>query len=580
MTLYQDSIAPHYFPSGGGFSITTFSLASLYELFQKARCWWTTSNDDLPLIRYLGCTIDLYKSDSSDYIFSFHNCPPMKATLETYQSTQPTMLLLTKNHHTVRCKKYNPYKKPYKRLHIRPPALFKNKWYFQKEIHQTPLLMTMCSATSLDRQYLASNSISTTVGFTSLNTKYFQFHNFSQTTTTGYHPKEGLYFYSHNKNTASTSGVTYQDLIYLGTCKDYTLGKPISTSTGTDLSSMIDNYHESSWGNIFHPDYLKNNKPVLTSTMSLTQLKSKTKTDQIGSEFTLQSEPNLIECRYNPLNDRGDQNQVYLVNINDQRPGWQTPAEAEMLSENIPIWLAVWGFLDFNRRKFGSTTIDTTKCIVFHTKYMEPKDLPQVCILDDDMLNGRSPYRPKDNITSHDRTNWRPKVAFQMQKVNEIGSSGPGTIKLPANVSCEGHIKFRFYFKLGGCAQEQKNIENPEDQPVFPTPGNLLRSTSLQNPATPMQNFLYSFDWRRDLLTQKAKERITKYGIPEISSIYPTEFSSAFIPQTSPQKSSEGESTEEEKEAETLQLLIHQQHLRQQRFKERILRLLTSTNLE
>ncbi len=114
LNLYIDSVAPHFVPGGGGFSLTVFTLNGLYEQFQKARAWWTTDNSDLPLIRYTGCKIKLFRAESSDYIFSYVNCYPMQASLETYQGTQPTIQLLNNKHKIMTCKKHNSNKKPYK----------------------------------------------------------------------------------------------------------------------------------------------------------------------------------------------------------------------------------------------------------------------------------------------------------------------------------------------------------------------------------------------------------------------------------------------------------------------------------
>ena len=49
----------------------------------------------------------------------------------------------------------------------------KSKWYFQQDLADKPLCMLMTSAMSLDRMYQNSTSISTTVGFKTINTEIF-----------------------------------------------------------------------------------------------------------------------------------------------------------------------------------------------------------------------------------------------------------------------------------------------------------------------------------------------------------------------------------------------------------------------
>ncbi len=130
---------------------------------------------------------------------------------------------------------------------------------------------------------------------------------------------------------------------------------------------------------------------------------------------------------------------------------------------------------------------------------------------------------------------------------------------------------------MDGCTQPEKDIKDPETQPIFPTPNNFTSSNSLQNPATSIENFLYNFDWRRDYITQKAAKRIQ-----EITDIEKCPFESAgdlLIPQPSPESSQETNTSEAQKEEEALQLLINQQRHRQREFKRRIQQLIMS-NLE
>lgn len=56
-TLYIDSITPFHLPSGGGFSLTQFTLQNLFDQHLRLRNWWTKSNELLPLIRYTGATM-------------------------------------------------------------------------------------------------------------------------------------------------------------------------------------------------------------------------------------------------------------------------------------------------------------------------------------------------------------------------------------------------------------------------------------------------------------------------------------------------------------------------------------------
>lgn len=598
--LYEDTIAPHYVPSGGGFSITVFTLENLYELFKKGQCWWTQSNNELPLIRYTGCKFTLYRAESSDYMFNYHKCYPMNATMDTYNSTQPSIMSLNNRKIIMKCKKHNNLRKTKKTLYIKPPSQMTNKWYFQKELAQIPLLLTMATATSLDRWYLNSNSVSTTIGFTGLNANVFKYHNWQTPTTHGYHPRNGLYLWSWQQNPGQTKptfpkleDVEAQNLIYLGNPTNIDPGTTIKDAnknhTTESWTQWVDRYTSSSgyWGNIFIPFYLTRlTGPIAYSKYAPADLLKKhtpttdgknwkpgKETDPTTGKPYLQyfTEPFVYYYRYNAHPDTGESNNIFFVSTTDVNEGYYPPQDESLQRPGLPLWLALWGQIDWQKLSKGDI-IDTQKFIVIKTPFTNPKH-DTIIPIDDDFLNGRSPYRPEGNITPSDSLNWHPKTTFQYKSINNICVSGPGTIKLPENVSAEAHCKFCFYFKLGGCAQSIKNIEDPQRQPDFPHPGNILSTTSLQSPETPIENYLYSFDWRRHYLTPRATQRIS--SIKEIEkTALPIAGISRFNAAPPPQESSEGESTDEEKEKETLLQLLR--HLRKQRrsYQQRILHLM------
>ena len=177
-TQSLDNIAPHLFPSGGLFSITVFTLKGLYEQHLKARNWWSTTNCNLPLIKYTGCKLTLYRNIEADYVTVYTRCGALKATEDLYRSCQPSLLLLNKHKKVITCKSHNNKRKLSKTIKIPPPSLMQSKWYFQKDFAEYPLVMVLSSALSLDRYYTSADSISTTLGFISLNTKIFKYSDF------------------------------------------------------------------------------------------------------------------------------------------------------------------------------------------------------------------------------------------------------------------------------------------------------------------------------------------------------------------------------------------------------------------
>nr|UGV38007.1 MAG: ORF1 [TTV-like mini virus] len=583
------SIAPTHFPAGGGFSITQYTLAGLYELHQKLQNWWTKSNCKLPLLRYNGCKFKLYRTQNYDYVFRYINCFPMKSTDLMYMSTQPSMLMLNKNSVFVPSLKHGKNKKPYKIVRVRPPSQMQTKWFFQHDLTNVPLVVTLASAASFDRYYMSSQAISTTIGFISLNTNQFHYHNFQNPATTGYHPRDQIYYWSVENGQHNVQKTKIGDLIYLGQSSIMQKGDKIrDVDTHADFSNKWDTYFSNSkyWGNIFKPEYFNQEHPILYSTKPPSQLKanfSNSLETEIGTNFQVITDPLFIRCRYNPLNDTGKDNQLYLVpNIRDQT-GWDPLNNNNLQRSGFPFWLMTWGWLDWQKKLSEAQQIDINYISVLKTKesIITPK-LPYYVPLDEGFLTNTSPYMEENQLTESDRQHYYPKGSFQLQTINTIGSSGPGTIKLPGTTSAEAKTEYTFYFKLGGCPPPMEQICNPAEQPIYPIPNNMHTTNSLQNPATAPETFLYHFDERNGTITKTAQKRMQKDWETKEPFFTTTGKTSMDLPCFPRQETSTStETSDEEKETQTIQQQLQHQRRKQRSFQLRILRMLKQlTNSE
>nr|UGV39451.1 MAG: ORF1 [TTV-like mini virus] len=583
-SMYWYERSEHYVPGGGGFSIICFTLSALYQLFEKCQCYWTRSNTTMPLIRYTGATIKLFRAAESDYITTYHTCFPMKPTLDTYASTHPAILQLNKRHKILTCKKHNKNRKPYLILKLKPPAPIKNRWFFQKELADVPLAMLMTSAASFDRYYLSSTSISTTIEFNSLDTRTFVFHNWKVQTTSGYQADTKKYLWALKNGTTDIQNEKMMNLIYLGDTKNFKAGDTVTSTKATSTNfEAWKRYFQSTthWGNPFWHEYLQQEKTVLISDKSPHELESKFLNNNndptLGADFTTPTYKLIQTCRYNPYSDYGN-NHIFITPITDnEKEPWKQPTNPKLEGKQLPLWLNTWGFIDFEKNIIGNK-VDTDYVCVLVSDYVNPK-LGYYVPIDKDFIEGRSKYQPEHSLPFlFDQLHWHPKVTMQLSSINAIGSSGPGTIKLPPNISAESHAQFTFHFKLGGCAPEPNTIEDPEKQPTFPTPDNISSSTSFQSPTMPIESYIYGFDKRRDLFTAKAIERMQKYSISKelISSI--TDSNKL---QPGPLQETSSEDSEEEKtEKETLLQQLQLQRNKQHKFRQRILQLIQQLSSE
>nr|UGV35188.1 MAG: ORF1 [TTV-like mini virus] len=572
LNLYLETAASHYLPGGGSFSIDNFSLETLYKEHMILRNVWTSSNDNLPLVRYMGCTIYLYRNATADWLFYYNNQYPMKSDLTMYQSCQPYIMLLNNKTKIIPCKQYNRNKKNYVKVKIRPPTLMQNRWYFQAKIAQIPLLQTMATLCSLDRMYTSSTSISTTIGFYTLDILYWQNHQFTQQPTSGYFPKQNAMIFGLPNGNLDISTEKLENLIFLGNTDDYVLGTQIknskedTTSTLNPLQKKMSyvRTHKEEWGNPFHSDYFNGHRTMLTTNLNWNALIQKAQTETTCSTYFQKLSSPFFEVRYNPYKDKGVGNKIYLLPINtaENQYNWtSTHADKDTIAQDLPLWTLFHGYLDFHKKWAQVQSIDTKHIVVIYSTYLQPSDKHYFVPLDWDFINGTSPYRPEHERTPSDEHFWHPKVAFQLQSVNAIVQSGPATIKLPKDISAECKIKYRFRFKFGGSPAPMSTIKDPDDQPQFITPSNILQTTSLQNPTQPLEQYLSSFDERRGILTKKAAKRIREYKETEKDILPITESSSSLWgPPTQETSTSEtSDSEEEETPQQTIKRLRREQ---------------------
>lgn len=582
-SMYWYDTAEHYVPVGGGYSVICFNLAGFYQLFNKVLAYWTYTNTQHPLIRYTGATIKLFQTEHTDYITTYHNSYPMLPTLDTYNSTHPQIQLLNNRHKIVPCLKDRKRRKPYTKLKIRPPGQMIKKWYFQNEFSNETILMLMTAATSLDRYIANSTAQSLTIGFKSLNTELFQFHNWKNIPTLGWYPKDKVYLYGLENGQELIKNEKCGDIIYLGQTKQYTEGYTIRNSkTSGDWKNKVTQYFssETHWGNPFMPRYLNGERTILITSKSpgemITYLQTKTADQAIGEHvFETPTKPPIIECRYNPYSDNG-KNHIFLESILGRTPQpWKQPTDPKLEGGPYPIWLSTFGFVDWQKNTIGYQT-ELDYVFLITSDWIKPP-MGFYLPIDEDFLEGRSPYQPQEtrpNIS--DQQHWQPKLRFQLQSINTIATCGPGICRLPKQISTEAHAQVTFYFKLGGSGPPMQEIEDPKKQPQWPIPGNILQQPPLQSPTIPLENFLYNFDERRSTITRRAAKRLQSIE-PTKTDVLSFTDSNLFH-----QKYEEAPETDSETEAEkeTLLRLIQQQQLKQQKFRQRILNLLTQQTTE
>nr|UGV39544.1 MAG: ORF1 [TTV-like mini virus] len=484
---YYDSIGPAEQSGGGGWSSIVFSLGALYQQFKRLMNWWTKDNDGLPLVQYKGCKFKFYKSWDCDYIVTAQTCPPMTDTEYKHLDSHPYRQLMNKRPIIVPNLVRKPSKKTYKVKRFPPPSLLQNKWYFQQDFCATNLIMLTTSAASFDQFWLPNDEISQVITFHSLNTKIFANPNFHTHDTYGYNPKSTIILWGTGNGTHTTPQ-TYGSLHYLADTDQYKLGQQWNGTFPPERKN---------WGNPFYHDHSSIDTKIYYSTSKPTKATDKPSITEL--------DPIYVTCRYNPLKDTGEGNQVFFKSTSISKKNIFEPEDnPDIHISGFPLWLIFWGWTDWLEKKKPINQIYLNYYIVVVTDFIEPK-LPGYVILDEDFI-----FPDPTKLTETDKLYWHPRWAYQKKTANRIGTSGPCTPKLNKAHSIQVNAFYTFYFKFGGCPAPMQNIKDPCEQPKFPVPSDQLQTIQIVDPATDKQSLLHDFDERRQTLTETATKRIKK----------------------------------------------------------------------
>nr|UGV34197.1 MAG: ORF1 [TTV-like mini virus] len=559
---YPTSIVPAGTPGGGGWGLMALSLSSLYEDYEHIGCVFTKSNAGLPLVRLIGTKLTFYQHQYTDYVVEVDNCWPMLDTPLKHANCQPSRMLMGKKKIIVPSIETKPLRKRKKTTWVTPPSQMQNKWYFQKDICNTKLLMISATACSLRNYFLPTRATSNNTTIFALNTNVFKNADFQHfPTTTGYKPNTKQWLYT---TTATLATITVHNMICLANPKDYKLGSPTQNTTHPFPSDH--------WGNPFHSTYLKQKQIILLSTKGPTdQFWTKNpNVTEINQNVQEMHSPILFPMRYNPDRDSGASktlvNTAYFVDNyrTDGDLGFDEPGDINRKIDGFPLWILLWGWPDWIKKLAEIHNVDKDYILVIKTSFFTEK-LPYYVLLDDNFYNGKSYYDTPQ--TTQDQLNWFPKFYYQQQSVENICKTGPGVCRVSSLLSVQAKMKYSFIVKWGGCPSTMEKIYDPCSQPKWPVPGNISEGLSIQNPESDPKTQIYEWDVKRDYLTKTAIERLKKDSI-SIQPPFTGRKCSVPALQTHQEESDETQTSEEEEETtlpiKLLKLRKHQQQLNRQ----------------
>lgn len=571
--MYKESVVLPHEPGGGGWGLQQLTLSNMYVQNVYLMNYWTNSNKGLNLCRYNGTRVKLYRQKEIDYIFLYDIEPPYNITKYYFASLHPMKLLQTKHKVIVPSLATLPHKrKPYVSKFIKPPKEMINKWYFQQNFANFPLVQFTAAAISLQSMFMSTKSINNNVSLFTINTTFFLnscFHPPSSHPglTEGYVPRPGTYLYGLQHASLTWGDTPVKNVTYLGNCELNDPGDPLGNTETTS-------YGYKHWGNPFFHSYLSGEFPMFISSKKPSELFSTykdKKVSEIQPAVTWKHDPLVLECRYNPNYDRGDGNVAYWIrNDTLTRNNWDPLQDPILKIEGFPLWILLWGWEDFTKKLAEVQNIDENYLLVVQSKYLDIKQ-PHFVFLSESYINGQGPYDvPGDEINIWDRGHWYPKWRYQQEAINNLLMSGPGTCKAENQKSISAYMQYSSFFKWGGNPSAMENVYDPTAQPTYPNPSTLQITNEITDPNTNISDYIYDWDVRRDLLTQRATKRITNYPTSENSLFTDgTKSTTTDIPLQQFPTTTQKKTTKEEKE-KALQLQLQQQQLHNQLLRQRL----------
>ncbi len=386
-TTNKYAYVPPKVPFGGGFGVENYTLQYLYKEHQLLNNVWTSSNILRDLCRYLRAKIIFYRHPDTDFIVAYNRQTPTELTKYTYPSTHPHQLLLQKHHKIILSKASVPTGKYKKTIYIKPPKQMITKWFFTKNFANYSLFLLQGAAVNLRYSYLSASNENLLVNIISLNPAFYKDLDWAQARDQS-HP------YTPYPNISSSLQYRYKV-------------KGSSDLKTANMSAAMANYKASiniktGW---FMSAFLNAYDIPVSGTHAATIP--------------------MIGGRYNPIEDDGKGNKIYLSSTLTQ--SWEPPViDKTLLIEEMPLWLGLYGFISYCQTMKNKDYLKSS-VVILQSKYIHCSAQIGSCTkyipIDYDYTMGKKPY--DQLIFPVDETYWYPSVYWQLKTLNAIVESGP-----------------------------------------------------------------------------------------------------------------------------------------------------------
>ena len=541
-------------PFGGGHSTMRFSLYVLYQEHLRHMNYWTYSNKDLELTRYLGATLTFYRHPDRDFIVTYSRRTPLGGSIMTAPALHPGNAMLSKRKILIPSLLTRPRGKKTKKIRIGPPTLLTDKWYFQKDFSDVTLFNLNITEADLRFPFCSPQTDNTCVTFQILGSEYNNFLSINHFNDDTKDTKLKDFF----KQRFKANGTKYTAFNALNTfrtegCISHPPAKKAnkdSTPSSVPKSNTKPPEYfagaDALWGDPIYWNSLNqgnNNDPdKFIETYLIGNMTSYHKKFTDGSFPTswqgnkafchltgIYSPPYLnsgrispeifglyLEIIYNPYTDKGVGNRIWIDPLTKTNNKYSS-TQSKCLIENIPLWCAFFGYTDWIKKELNHWDAPWNYRVLFTCPYTYPK-----CYNDLDKDHGYVFYSYEfgagqmPDKSSYVPIKWRGKwyvnMIHQQKVMEDISVSGPFAPKQQVP-STQLSMKYKFTFNWGGNPILEQIVRDPSTQPTYEIPGagNLPTRVQVIDPRVigPQYSFR-SWDWRRGQFNEKSIKRIAE----------------------------------------------------------------------
>lgn len=462
---------------------TKFTLRILYDEFTRFMNFWTVSNEDLDLCRYVGAKLIFFKHPTVDFIVQINTQPPFLDTHLTAASIHPGIMMLSKKHILIPSLKTRPSRKHRVVVRVGPPRLFQDKWYPQSDLCDTVLLSIFATACDLQYPFGSPLTENPCVNFQILGPQYKKHLSISSTMddTNKDHYKNNLFNQTALYNTFQTIAQlkeTGQTVGISPTWNEVQNSTALSNN-GTNATESKDTWYK---GNTYKSKISelaqKTRERFKAATLAaLPNYPTLMSTDLyeyhsgIYSSIYLSAGRSYFETTgaysdiiYNPFTDKGTGNIIWIDYLTkDDTIFVKNKSKCEI--QDMPLWAAFTGYTEFCAKYTGDSAIIYNARVLIRCPYTEP-----MLIDHSDPNKGFVPYSfnfgngkmpgGSSNVPIRMRAKWYVNIFHQKEVLEAIVQSGPfgykGDIK-----SAVLSMKYRFHWKWGGNPISKQVVRNP-----------------------------------------------------------------------------------------------------------------------